>query len=499
MANLTVIVVTVLLGQGVTMAVWLLWDQSFAALVLGPTLGATSTVALIGWRLLRPNARAVSALHRLVRGETGHLRLPQLDLEASAKAESLSAEDIDAIAAVVDPQLSEIGYWLRMVKEHIAQIHTSTAAQVEQYETMLGELPLPVIVFDAHFHIDWYNDAAQNAIPKIAPEKSLLDLIYDPRLPEHIVAVIQHQQAVHCEEVRLDGQHVRYYSLLLASMPNRALPACQTETARRGVMIMIDKTAVRWATERGVDFVANVSHELRTPLTSMMGFLETIRRSDISKDDRESALKIMQKQTARMVRLVDDLLILASLDEPGTETSDSLVDLCKIVQQEADSLQKQAKKGGHKIVLEMPGEAVLVLGHEMQLSQVVQNLLDNAIKYSKDGTKVEVRLETLVRGDLVADFAASPEINEVVRFTVRDYGDGIAEQHLPHLTTRFYRIDRNRSRESGGTGLGLAIVKHIIQNHQGTLQVDSEVGAGSCFSVLLPGLGIETEHDLEAE
>lgn len=240
------------------------------------------------------------------------------------------------------------------------------------------------------------------------------------------------------------------------------------------LVVFRDATEEERAGEMRRDFVANVSHELRTPLTALMGFIETLKHA--AKDDpkaREMFLGIMEAEAGRMNRLVRDLLQLSRVEAEERVRPKEPVELRGLLESVISSLRGVAEKEGDTVLLS--GDPVTVPGDADQLVQVFTNLVENALKYGKGGQVVRVSLsaEETVRGP-------------AVRVEVADEGEGIDPVHLPRLTERFYRVDSHRSREMGGTGLGLAIVKHIVSRHRGWLRVDSVVGEGSRFSVVLP-------------
>ncbi|WP_309664990.1 ATP-binding protein [Tabrizicola sp.] len=224
------------------------------------------------------------------------------------------------------------------------------------------------------------------------------------------------------------------------------------------------------------DFVANVSHELRTPLTALMGFIETLKHA--AREDpvaRDRFLAIMEQEASRMNRLVQDLLHLSRVEADERVRPRERVDLGDILRSTIDSLQPLADGAGARVELVGAQAALPVPGDSDQLTQVFTNLVENAVKYGPAGQEVlvAVRREDSIRGP-------------AIRVDVTDRGEGIDEIHLPRLTERFYRVDTHRSREKGGTGLGLAIVKHIVNRHRGWLKIESAVGEGSTFSVILP-------------
>jgi two-component system phosphate regulon sensor histidine kinase PhoR len=242
------------------------------------------------------------------------------------------------------------------------------------------------------------------------------------------------------------------------------------------VLVFKDQSEVRRIDRMRADFIANASHELRTPLASIAGFIETLRGP--AKNDeaaRERFLAIMQTQTSRMARLIDDLLSLSRLEMKAFVKPGETVDVVGVVGSVADALGHMAAEAAVAIELDLPPAPVLVPGSRDELTQVFENLLENAIKYGQSGKRVLVSLE---RGEA----AGRPEI--VV--TVRDFGPGIPAEHIPRVTERFYRVDVESSRAQKGTGLGLAIVKHILTRHNARLAIRSTPGKGAAFSVHLP-------------
>ncbi|MBO0753300.1 MAG: hypothetical protein J2P53_14375, partial [Bradyrhizobiaceae bacterium] len=225
------------------------------------------------------------------------------------------------------------------------------------------------------------------------------------------------------------------------------------------------------------DFVANASHELRTPLASLSGFIETLQgpaRNDCASRDR--FLAIMKEQATRMARLIDDLLSLSRIEQKVHIHPDTAIDLVMIVNEVTDSLLPLARERDVEIKITDRTDSLDVLGDRDELIRVFENLIENALKYGASGKRVDITL------------SCDPAIGEPrdAVASVRDYGPGIAPEHLPRLTERFYRVDIGESRAQGGTGLGLALVKHILNRHRGRLMIDSTPGSGANFSVRLP-------------
>jgi two-component system, OmpR family, phosphate regulon sensor histidine kinase PhoR len=225
------------------------------------------------------------------------------------------------------------------------------------------------------------------------------------------------------------------------------------------------------------DFVANVSHEIRTPLTVLSGFVETMASLPLSAQERERVVTLMQQQTQRMQMLVADLLTLAQLEGSSRPPADRWAPLAPLLKRACDD-GVVLSAGRHQITLEPVGP-VLLAGLESELLSAVGNLVTNAVRYTPAGG--QIRIAWINRAD------GGGEIE------VSDTGIGIARDHLPRLSERFYRVDGSRSRDTGGTGLGLSIVKHVMQRHGGTLEVDSEPGIGSRFRLLLPSGRVQRE------
>lgn len=222
------------------------------------------------------------------------------------------------------------------------------------------------------------------------------------------------------------------------------------------------------------DFVANVSHEIRTPLTVVAGFVETLTNLPLSEVERKRVLTLMAQQTLRMQTLVGDLLTLARLEGSPRPPPDAWLPLSRLgaaVENDARGLSA----GRHRLVFDW-GDDIELAGNESELISAVTNLVSNAIRYTPESGQIEVRWRKRPEG--------AGEI------AVKDTGPGIAAEHLPRLTERFYRVDGSRSRDTGGTGLGLAIVKHVVQRHGGELLIESTPGQGSTFTLVLPAMRV---------
>src|SRR4029453_5688530 len=224
------------------------------------------------------------------------------------------------------------------------------------------------------------------------------------------------------------------------------------------------------------EFIANVSHELKTPLTVISGFVETLQELELDERQRVRFLQLMQEQAASMQRLVEDLLTLSALESEQNQLADErfgIVPLLLHISADAKGLSQ----GQHQVLPDI-GDAATVKGGRDELASAFGNLVSNAIRYTPAG------------GTITLAWGVTPEGEGV--FSVTDTGIGIGPEHLPRLTERFYRVDRSRSRATGGTGLGLAIVKHVLLRHQAELEITSETGKGSTFSVKLPARRVQS-------
>ncbi len=249
------------------------------------------------------------------------------------------------------------------------------------------------------------------------------------------------------------------------------------------LLILDDITGLKRTEQMRADFIANAGHELKTPLAALIGFTETLLGP--ARDDaaaRERFLTIMHEQARRMARLVDDLLSLSRIELNEHVAPTGLVALAPVIEEVARGLELRAAERGIRIVCQLAPDLPEVQGDRDELVQVFQNLIDNAIKYARPNSEVTV---TGSLGPGTVSGAASSQ----VRVAVTDQGEGIAGEHLPRLTERFYRVDTARSRELGGTGLGLAIVKHLVNRHRGRLEIASRLGHGSTFTVSLRAAG----------
>jgi two-component system phosphate regulon sensor histidine kinase PhoR len=341
-------------------------------------------------------------------------------------------------------------------------------------ESLIGGLPDPVVALDWTGRIAAFNEAASAVAPALR-RGELASIAF--RMPEVVDAVRrasiknETQRVEFFQRVPID----RWFEVIVT--PVKLQKEYPGDLPDMVLMTFHDLTPLRRVEEMRADFVANASHELRTPLAALSGFIETLQGP--ARDDapaRERFLHIMQAQATRMARLIDDLLSLSRIELSAHLRPATPVDVVPIVRQIADSLETLARDRDVKILLQPQTEPLIVLGDRDELIRVFENLIENALKYGASGKRVEISFS---RGE-------TPEGMPEARVAVRDYGPGIAPEHLPRLTERFYRVDVADSRAQGGTGLGLSLAKHILNRHRGRLSIASTLGHGATFTVHLP-------------
>ena len=354
-----------------------------------------------------------------------------------------------------------------------ASEHALAQPQTMLIEQLIAGLPSAAMVLDHEGRVIAFNDAAAGIAPALQRNEPALIALRMPDLVDAIRRAAKRQEPQRVEffeRVPLD----RWFEAFVT--PVRLSTGVDT-AADILLMTFNDLTPLRRVEEMRADFIANASHELRTPLAALLGFIETLQGT--AKDDpaaRAKFLSIMQGQATRMARLIDDLLSLSRIELNVHLQPNTPVDLAPIVRQVVDGLQTLARDRGVEIKVTPPPDALIVLGDRDELIRALENLVENALKYGAAGKRLDI---TLARGHTRGGM---PE----ARVAVRDYGPGIAPEHLPRLTERFYRVDVADSRAQGGTGLGLALVKHVLNRHSGRLSIESTLGQGATFTMHMP-------------
>ena len=349
------------------------------------------------------------------------------------------------------------GHALDRISRHMredASERAETAAELERLHAAVNLLPDGLVVLDRFDHVQWSNRAAQD-----------LHGIFGTRRPiDHFVR--QPEFLVYLRE----GDFSRPVQMTLPNAPGRrfSLKIVPTDDAYR-LLVTRDVTESTRLEQMRRDFVANVSHEIRTPLTVVAGFVETLLEMDLPEPERRRCLEMVRRQTDTMQRLVEDLLTLATL-ENATQPPETRVIAVEPLLQAMLADLRVLSAGRHTFELRVDSPCGL-RGAPSEIDSAIRNLLTNAVRYTPDGGTITLSWRLIDAEGIVS---------------VRDTGIGVAAEHIPRLTERFYRVDRGRSRETGGTGLGLAIVKHVAQRHQARLEVESRVGVGSTFALRFP-------------
>jgi two-component system phosphate regulon sensor histidine kinase PhoR len=401
---------------------------------IGIWAGAAVGVLLAGWRDARRAGRLVTWLRGNLEGD-----------------------------APRDGELwGEMAYRIERALRQRDQAVRTEQARLSEFLRAIEASPNGVLLLDAEDQILWLSQVAAVHLG-LDPQRDLGQRITNlVRSPLFVAALHDGQTGV---PVALD----HYQGRLALSVTVRAYGAGQR------LVLTQDVTEHRRAEAMRRDFVANVSHEIRTPLTVLVGFVETLATLPLSEDERRRMLALMGQQTQRMQSLVADLLTLAQLEgspQPPPDQWSLVADLLGQVDVETRALSH----GRHRVIfpdaLSLEAQAAQIAGNATELLSALVNLASNAVRYTPEGGQIEVRWSLRPQGGGV--------------FEVIDSGIGIAREHLPRLTERFYRVDGSRSRETGGTGLGLSIVKHAVQRHGAELDIESEPGRGSRFRITFP-------------
>ncbi len=341
-------------------------------------------------------------------------------------------------------------------------------------EEIVRRLPDAAILVDQSGRIVAANDVLVQLLGVAEPRK-------------HLASVMRAPQVLGALESTLAGRGAQRVEFPIIGTPEQNFTADiapiqgDDRTIKAVLIVLHDTTKAQRVEQMRADFVANASHELRTPLASLTGFIDTLRGH--AKDDPEAQerfLLIMAGQAARMRRLIDDLLSLSRIELNEHVRPAGSVNVGDLVEEVVHALSPVAVSANMQLEIIEPTSLPNVAGDRDELYQVIQNLVDNAIKYGRPQTSITIELATRRAGP------GEPGPSPSVCLVVRDHGEGIAREHIPRLTERFYRVDARRSRAIGGTGLGLAIVKHIVNRHRGRMVIESQAGEGSNFSIYLP-------------
>jgi two-component system, OmpR family, phosphate regulon sensor histidine kinase PhoR len=408
----------------------LLWASALALL---PALVLAVVIAEVISRRLR---RIVRFAERIATGDL------------SARIAETSGDEIAQVAIALDRTA-------RRLEENFAAVRESRS----ELEALLNSMTDGVIAVSPDMKVRWANHA-------------IAGILHQPvRIGAPVIEVLRHPDFLATLNSALESK--RRESTIAPSLLGRRSFSITAEPLPDGgvVSVLHDISEVERVEKTRRDFIANVSHELRTPLTSIRGYAETLLESDgLINDNARDFLQVIRRNAERMGRLTEDLLVLARV-ESGEEKLDLRPHSARqMLAEAASSMQENARAAQVELIVEeIPDWSVIADNYAVH--QVFGNLISNAIRYAQSGKKIVV---------------GALERENGIEFFVRDFGPGIASEHLPRIFERFYRVDKARSRESGGTGLGLAIVKHIVLNHSGSVRVESRVGHGTTFFFLLP-------------
>jgi two-component system phosphate regulon sensor histidine kinase PhoR len=429
------------------------WDWLLPRLAIA--LAVTGAGVLLGLTVgSRLSAPAVGAA---IGAAAGVGLVVLLDTIRGARLMRWLRSDLDREAPRDAGLWSELSYLTERLLRSQQQTIAAERQRLVDFLSAIEASPNGVVLLDDRDQITWCNPSAADHLGLDARRdlaQPITNLVRGPEFVEHFHAGDWREPLV----LNDLGRGTTLQLLIRAYGEAQKLLISQDITERQ-----------RAETMRR-DFVANVSHEIRTPLTVLAGFVETMRSLPLSEAERGRVLQLMQQQTGRMQTLVADLLTLAQLEGSPRPPTDRWVDLGALIDRAV--LDGQALSAGRHVIGRAPMPSVQVAGNEPELFSAVLNLVTNAVRYTPEQGRID--LAYVSRADGGADIE------------VRDSGIGIAREHLPRLTERFYRVDGSRSRETGGTGLGLSIVKHVIQRHGGSMEVESSPGQGSRFRLILP-------------
>jgi len=338
---------------------------------------------------------------------------------------------------------------------------------------VVAGMPDPAVLLDRAGRVIHLNVAAAQLAPALRKNELAQFALRSPEIISALreaIATTEPRRASYLDQGLVD----RWMELTVTPVP---MPTLFGGTEKCMLLTFHDQTPLRRVEEMRADFVANASHELRTPLAALSGFIDTLQGP--AKEDtkaRERFLSIMHAQATRMARLIDDLLSLSRVELSAHVRPESSVDIVPIIRQVADGLEALAKERQVEIEIDLPATPMTIAGDREELLRLFENLIENALKYGASGGRVVVSLKEAAAAD------GAPEL----RVLVRDFGPGIAPEHLPRLTERFYRVDVGDSRAQGGTGLGLSLVKHILNRHRGRLLIESVPRNGATFTACFP-------------
>jgi two-component system, OmpR family, phosphate regulon sensor histidine kinase PhoR len=411
---------------------------------------ALALAVLFAWRKLVLHRRALHSLHQAVLRQQPFLR---------EDVPGASGPVWDALCTTINARIMEV-----------RQLQLQQTGQLTQLEATLGSLQEAVLIVDANNYILLANKALQGIFPRATNIlNQRLELVL------HSVGFLNYVDAV-----RRGGAQPQHEVEFVESSETRwvevtgtTIPPLNGQKGPWVLFVLHDITKQKRLELVRKEFVANVSHELRTPLSVIKGYVETLveEHEQMPYSDRDRFLRTVQRHTERLNSLLEDLLLLSRLESINPGLRRENVSLTELISSVVADYRGRPAAAGHRLSAEIDASIPLLHIDPLKLTQVFENLLDNALKYTPAGTVISIEAKRQ-DGDIV--------------ICVRDNGPGIPGEDLPHIFERFYRVDKGRSREKGGTGLGLSIVKHIIQLHGGRVSAESTPGQGTAFLLTLP-------------
>ncbi len=355
----------------------------------------------------------------------------------------------------------EVGHRVQRVIQVKDDLIADERARLQEFLSAIDASPNGVLLLDATDHINWISSMAADHFG-LNPERDLqqrvTNLVRHPAFVQYLSAG-DYRDAVKCQ----------------MGHGTQGVLQIQIRSYGDGLKLVLsqDITERERADTMRRDFVANVSHEIRTPLTVLNGFIETLGSLPLTEVERKRVITLMAQQADRMQILVSDLLTLAQIEGSPRPSSDKWINVDALMLRiETDGKALSRERHPMHVTLETQGKHYEMAGVESEWLSAMGNLVSNAVRYTPEGAAIDVRWALLPGGG--------------AEFSVKDGGIGIAPEHIPRLTERFYRVDGSRSRDTGGTGLGLSIVKHVVQRHGGELRISSEPGKGSTFTLTVP-------------
>jgi two-component system, OmpR family, phosphate regulon sensor histidine kinase PhoR len=368
------------------------------------------------------------------------------------------------------PEPRRVGLALENIFARQQELARQIAGRESGTQTILGAMQDGLLVVDKSLRVTLVNQAFRKlfGLPEISLGTPLLDVVRDATVDRLIAEMLRTGKAMQSELTLTDSKTNSERDVEVSAVPM----IDDADLTTGAVVLFHDITQLKQADRVRRDFVANVSHELRTPLSILSGYIETLLDSPkTSREELSRILRVMERHSKRLGLLVDDLLSLAQLESRSTTLQLSDVQLPELFESVIRDWEKQLAEKRLKVTVDLSPDARTIRADETRLHEVLYNLLENAVKYSRENG--QIRLQATQRG-------------HEITVSVTDNGIGIRKDNLLRIFERFYRADKARSRELGGTGLGLAIVKHIVQLHGGRVEAQSELGRGTTIRVVLP-------------